>query len=257
MTADHQRANVRVAAGALARVATDHELVISHGNGPQVGLLALQGAAYQDVDAYPLDVLGAETQGMIGYLVEQEVGNLLPMERPLATLLTMVEVDPDDPAFRDPTKFVEREVRLGRALGDRVEVVSGLAAGDSVVSKGSFFVRAEAERLGLRSPQSAPAASPVTGAQAGTASLQAAKILVTERGFEPDRVSLRAGSPARLTFVRTTDKTCGTEVVFPSLNIKRALPLNEAVAIDFTPAKIGDVAFACGMNMLKGVVVVQ
>ncbi len=106
MTAGRQRANVRVAAAALARVAADHELVISHGNGPQVGLLALQGAAYKDVDAYPLDVLGAETQGMIGYMVEQEVGNLLPFDRPLATLLTMVEVDPDDPAFADPTKFV-------------------------------------------------------------------------------------------------------------------------------------------------------
>ena len=106
MTAGHQRANVRVAAPALARIAREHELVISHGNGPQVGLLALQGAAYKDVEAYPLDVLGAETQGMIGYLVEQEVGNLLPMERPLATILTMVEVDPDDPAFTDPTKFV-------------------------------------------------------------------------------------------------------------------------------------------------------
>jgi len=90
MTAGHQRANVRVAAAALARVATEHELVISHGNGPQVGLLALQGAAYKDVEAYPLDVLGAETQGMIGYLVEQDVGNLLPMDRPLATILTMV-----------------------------------------------------------------------------------------------------------------------------------------------------------------------
>jgi carbamate kinase len=106
MTADHQRGNVRVAAQALAHVAQEHELVISHGNGPQVGLLALQGAAYKDVEAYPLDVLGAETQGMIGYLVEQELGNLLPFERPLATLLTMVEVDPDDPAFEDPTKFV-------------------------------------------------------------------------------------------------------------------------------------------------------
>jgi carbamate kinase len=106
MTAEHQRANVRVAAQALARIAREHELVISHGNGPQVGLLALQGAAYKDVEAYPLDVLGAETQGMIGYLVEQEVGNLLPMEQPLATILTMVEVDPDDPAFSDPTKFV-------------------------------------------------------------------------------------------------------------------------------------------------------
>lgn len=106
MTAGHQRSNVRVAAGALARVALEHELVVSHGNGPQVGLLALQGEAYKDVEAYPLDVLGAETQGMIGYLVEQELGNLLPFERPLATILTMVEVDPDDPAFADPTKFV-------------------------------------------------------------------------------------------------------------------------------------------------------
>ena len=106
MTAGHQRANVRGAARALARVATEHELVISHGNGPQVGLLALQGEAYQDVEAYPLDVLGAETQGMIGYLVEQELGNLLPFERPIATVLTMVEVDPSDPAFGDPTKFV-------------------------------------------------------------------------------------------------------------------------------------------------------
>jgi carbamate kinase len=106
MTAAHQQANVRVAAAALARVALEHELVVSHGNGPQVGLLALQGEAYKDVETYPLDVLGAETQGMIGYLVEQELGNLLPFERPLATILTMVEVDPADPAFTDPTKFV-------------------------------------------------------------------------------------------------------------------------------------------------------
>jgi carbamate kinase len=106
MTADAQRANVRVAAEGLARVARDHQLVISHGNGPQVGLLALEAAAYTEVEAYPFDILGAETQGMIGYLVEQELGNLLPFETPLATILTMVEVDPDDPAFTNPTKFV-------------------------------------------------------------------------------------------------------------------------------------------------------
>jgi carbamate kinase len=106
MTAERQRANVQVAAAALAKVAMEHELVVSHGNGPQVGLLALQSAAYEQVAPYPLDILGAETQGMIGYLVEQELGNLLPFERPLATVLTMVEVDPADPAFSDPTKFV-------------------------------------------------------------------------------------------------------------------------------------------------------
>ena len=106
MTADRQRANVAVAAEQLAAIAADHELVVSHGNGPQVGLLALQGAAYPDVEPYPLDILGAETQGMIGYMLEQELGNRLPFEKPLATLLTMVEVDPNDPAFDDPTKFV-------------------------------------------------------------------------------------------------------------------------------------------------------
>jgi carbamate kinase len=106
MTAERQRANVGVAADALARVAEVHELVITHGNGPQVGLLALQGDAYQAVEAYPLDMLGAETEGMIGYLLEQELGNRLPSETPLATILTMVEVDPADPAFNDPTKFV-------------------------------------------------------------------------------------------------------------------------------------------------------
>ena len=106
MTAEVQRKNVRVAAEALAPIAREHQLVISHGNGPQVGLLALQGAAYKPEEAYPLDVLGAETEGMIGYMIEQELGNLLPFEVPFATLLTMVEVDGDDPGFRNPTKFV-------------------------------------------------------------------------------------------------------------------------------------------------------
>jgi carbamate kinase len=106
MTAEVQRANVRVAAQALAPVAGKNQLVISHGNGPQVGLLALQGASYKPAEAYPLDVLGAQTEGSIGYMIEQELGNLLPFEVPFATLLTMVEVDINDPGFKDPTKFV-------------------------------------------------------------------------------------------------------------------------------------------------------
>jgi carbamate kinase len=104
LTAENQRDNARAACSALAPVALEHELVISHGNGPQVGLLALQGSAYKAVDTYPLDVLGAQTEGMIGYIIEQELGNALPAERHLATLLTMIEVDADDPAFADPTK---------------------------------------------------------------------------------------------------------------------------------------------------------
>src|SRR6188474_3609689 len=106
MTAEVQRANIRTAAAAMAPVAAEHQLVITHGNGPQVGLLALQGAAYKADEAYPLDVLGAETEGMIGYMIEQELGNLLPFEVPFATLLTMVEVDGADPGFKNPTKFV-------------------------------------------------------------------------------------------------------------------------------------------------------
>ncbi|MEM5582545.1 carbamate kinase [Roseibium sp. AS2] len=106
LTADNQRQNVRTAARTLAPLAEDHELIVTHGNGPQVGLLALQEAAYTDVDEYPLDVLVGETMGMIGYMIEQEMGNLLPFEKPLATVLTMVEVDPDDPAFADPAKFI-------------------------------------------------------------------------------------------------------------------------------------------------------
>ena len=115
-SADIQRKNVRIAAKALAPVAEAHQVVITHGNGPQVGLLALQAAAYEDVGPYPLDILGAESEGMIGYMIEQELGNLLPVERPLATILTMVEVDPADPAFKNPTKpigplYTEDEAR--------------------------------------------------------------------------------------------------------------------------------------------------
>jgi carbamate kinase len=104
LSAENQRTNARAACKALAPVAQEHELVIAHGNGPQVGLLALQGSAYTAVDTYPLDVLGAQTEGMIGYMLEQELGNELPLERHLATLLTMIEVDRDDPAFDNPTK---------------------------------------------------------------------------------------------------------------------------------------------------------
>lgn len=104
MTAENQRANIRTAAERIAAIAPGNQIVIAHGNGPQVGLLALQDAAYEAVDPYPLDVLGAETEAMIGYVIEQELGNLLPFEQPFATLLTMIEVDPHDPAFSNPTK---------------------------------------------------------------------------------------------------------------------------------------------------------
>ena len=104
LTAENQRTNGRAACKALAPLALEHELVISHGNGPQVGLLALQGSAYTAVEPYPLDMLGAQTEGMIGYLIQQELGNELPHDKRLASLLTLIEVDRDDPAFQNPTK---------------------------------------------------------------------------------------------------------------------------------------------------------
>jgi RND family efflux transporter MFP subunit len=184
-----------------------------------------------------------------------------------------------------PGTFTEREVRLGAASGDPVEVRSGLQPGDVVVTDGSFFVRAERERLGLRPAASAntgpgaaagapapagavaggpgPAAAATGGpapagaaAGSGRAGVQSMRVEIGEQGFVPDRLTLRAGVPAQITFVRTTNNTCATEVVFPSLGVKRALPLNEPVTIEVTPAR-GELAFACGMDMLKGTVVVE
>ncbi|MFE4414332.1 carbamate kinase [Streptomyces sp. NPDC056821] len=106
MTADRLRTNVKSTCEALAGLAREHEVVITHGNGPQVGLLALQNLAYQDVAAYPLDILGAETQGMIGYVIQQELSNALAGEREVAAVLTTTVVDEGDPAFERPTKLI-------------------------------------------------------------------------------------------------------------------------------------------------------
>lgn len=103
LEAEIARRNAKVAAESLALVAREQKLVITHGNGPQIGLIALQNEAYTDVAGYPVDVLGAESDGMIGYLLEQELGNALP-ERHVASLLTQTVVDPLDPAFAHPTK---------------------------------------------------------------------------------------------------------------------------------------------------------
>jgi len=106
LNAENQRENVRIAVKQLAAVHKDHELIIAHGNGPQVGLLALMDSAYAAADPYPLDVLVSETIGMIGYIIEQELGNIIPFEDHIITVLTQVLVDPNDPAFENPTKPV-------------------------------------------------------------------------------------------------------------------------------------------------------
>lgn len=148
MTADNQRANIRVAAERIAAVAAGNELVIAHGNGPQVGLLALQAAAFHDthhdVAPYPLDVLGAQTEAMIGYVIEQELGNLLPPEQALATILTMIEVNRADPAFDHPTKPIGPV--YDRATAERLAASNGWA----IAADGDAFRRVVASPAPLR-----------------------------------------------------------------------------------------------------------
>lgn len=106
MTAENQRVNIACACEAIARVAKEHTIILSHGNGPQVGLLSLQAEAYSEkVEPYPFDILGAESQGMIGYMLVQALHNILPMSN-IVAVITLVAVDKQDPALEDPTKFI-------------------------------------------------------------------------------------------------------------------------------------------------------
>lgn len=148
-----------------------------------------------------------------------------------------------------PGRFVERVVHTGAAVGEQIEIVGGLRAGDRIVVKGSFALRAERERLGLPQPAAQQRGEPATATSV--------RIVVSEKGFEPSRVPARAGTPLRLVFVRTSDATCATEVTIPSLKIQRALPLNQPVDIEITPAASGDIEFVCGIKMLRGTIVVS
>ncbi|NAW57263.1 MULTISPECIES: carbamate kinase [unclassified Vibrio] len=103
LEADVQRHNIEIAVNTIAKIAEQYNVVLVHGNGPQVGLLALQGLEYKKVAPYPLDVLGSETQGMIGYMLMQEFKNQMP-DTNVTCMLTQMSVDPNDPAFADPTK---------------------------------------------------------------------------------------------------------------------------------------------------------
>jgi RND family efflux transporter MFP subunit len=172
----------------------------------------------------------------------------------------VVYVAADDGA---PRTFVEREVRLGaRAAGD-VEVLSGLREGDTVVADGSFFLRAERERLGL--PDAGGAATgQADGTQAGhgapgsaASTTREARVTVSEAGFDPARIVMPPGARARLTFTRTSDRTCATDVVVPALGITRPLPLNGPVTVEITVPSSGAVEFTCGMKMFRGSVVAK
>ncbi|OLQ74370.1 carbamate kinase [Photobacterium proteolyticum] len=109
LTAENQRINIKKSAASIAAIAKEHEIVVVHGNGPQVGLLMEQNAAYQEYSPettpYPMDVLGSQTCGMVGYMLQQELRNI-DSSLDIATLITQTEVSKDDPAFANPTKFV-------------------------------------------------------------------------------------------------------------------------------------------------------
>ena len=154
-----------------------------------------------------------------------------------------------------PGQFIEREVTLGKASGENVEVSSGVKAGEDVVAQGSFFIRAERERVNP-SGATAPAPSAETTLKPQHQPANVPTVKITERGFEPDRVTVARGGSAEIAFVRTTDATCAKDIVIPSLNIKRSLPLNQPVTIALK-SDSGDVGFVCGMNMFKGTVVVR
>jgi carbamate kinase len=121
-SAENQLHNVETAAAAIAELAAEHEVIVTHGNGPQVGLLALQSEAFSDIPPYPLDVLGAESEGMVGHMLELALRNRLP-ERDVVSVLSEVVVAGDDPAFRAPTKPIgpiydaEEAERLRRERG--------------------------------------------------------------------------------------------------------------------------------------------
>ena len=151
-------------------------------------------------------------------------------------------------------RFVERSVRTGAERGDDVEVLSGLHAGERVVTAGSFALRSERERRGFAAPSDPPAPPAPSGPAAAPARYE---ILITPSGFSPGTVTIPAGAPVDLVFVRQTDQTCATEVVVPALKIRRALPLNQPVVVRLPAQRAGTVSFACGMDMIRGSIVVK
>ncbi len=155
--------------------------------------------------------------------------------------------------------FSERSVLTGDIIGDEIEIRAGVAEGDRVVGEGSFFLRAERDRLGW--PQPAALDSVPVGQQAGrgeaaTAAVAERVVEITATGMNPERVTVPAYQPVDLVFIRRVEETCGTEVLIPALSIRRPLPLNERVTVRLPARAPGELTFSCGMEMLQGVIVV-
>jgi plastocyanin domain-containing protein len=140
-----------------------------------------------------------------------------------------------------------------------VPIYQGLTAGESVVSEGSFLLRAESLKLNPSQSAVNGSSSSVQLTQPSDAApgVQSVTVTLTEQGYKPETIRLRRGVPARLTFVRKVEATCGTTLQIPDYQIKRDLPFNEAVVVEFTPNKRGQSEFSCGMNMIRGKIVVR
>jgi pyruvate/2-oxoglutarate dehydrogenase complex dihydrolipoamide acyltransferase (E2) component len=161
-----------------------------------------------------------------------------------------------------PGSFAQRDVAAGTEINGTVPIYSGVAAGDRVVTEGSFLLRAESLKLNpaqltaasatpaVQSPQSSPT-------QADHPKTQSVSIVLNEKGYRPDSIKLRKDIPARLTFTRKVEGGCGTEVLIADYGIKRVLPFNQPVTVEFTPDKAGEFKFACGMDMLKGKLIIR
>ncbi|MBO0726973.1 MAG: efflux RND transporter periplasmic adaptor subunit [Blastocatellia bacterium] len=179
-----------------------------------------------------------------------------------------------------PGVFAQREVSAGPESDGHMMISAGLNVSERVVTEGSFLLRAESlkldpSQLTASTPPSAtpaqvaaqPSAQAAQADQAGAKPSQSAQInqeltqsvtiTLSEKGYQPDSFILRKGIPARITFVRKVEATCGTEIVLAEYNIKRELPLNQPVVVEFTPVKTGEFKFACGMDMLRGKITVQ
>lgn len=164
-----------------------------------------------------------------------------------------------------PGVFAQREVNAGTESNGMTPIYAGLEAGERVVTEGSFLLRAESLKFnpGQLAQPAADSAAQATGAEPPAAKpssrtqTQSVTITLNEKGFQPDSFKLRQGVLARVTFVRKVEATCGTEVVLADYNIKRELPLNQPVTIEFTPSKAGEFKFACGMGMLRGTIIVN
>lgn len=159
-----------------------------------------------------------------------------------------------------PGVFAQRNVTPGAETNGLTQIFSGIAPGERVVTEGSFLLRAESLKRNpaqLASAEATPRPQSPTADEGQSAKVQTVNITLTAKGYEPPSIKLRRDVPARLIFTRKIEATCGTEIELADFGIRRELPLNQPVAVEFTPQKSGELTFACGMNMLKGKLIIR